>query len=408
MNTVYAMKRLMIIADDFTGALDTGVKFSSFDAETRFILNPESDFSVHRDEVDVAIVNSDTRHLSPQKAYQVVYDISRRAQACGFSYIYKKVDSGLRGNIGSELSAVMDATDNPSLHFIPAYPKQRRITKGGYQFIDGILLKDSIFSTDPLNPPLSSSVEQIVSSQSSKEIIMNDSAGLGIHIYDASTDKDMAIIAEKIGCENIKASAGCAGFAPYLAKLLGYDFQKKKIPTTSKPLLVVSGSVNPVTQMQIRKAADYGVKRYSISSEQKTNQTWIHSSAYRSFIANSLCSIRTDGSVIIDIGDEGCISPENTDISMYVVSLLAKIVNDLFLSGLDAHIFTIGGDTLKAIADCFEIHEIQPVSELQPGVVLNKAAYGNMEIMLVSKSGGFGDENTVVDVINHIKLRRFL
>ena len=40
---------LLIIADDFTGALDTGVQFAARGVSTRVLVDPEVDFSAYHD-----------------------------------------------------------------------------------------------------------------------------------------------------------------------------------------------------------------------------------------------------------------------------------------------------------------------------------------------------------------------
>ena len=45
-------------------------------------------------------------------------------------FFYKKTDSTLRGNIGSEIAALMDACKMERLPFIPAYPKRRQDHEG--------------------------------------------------------------------------------------------------------------------------------------------------------------------------------------------------------------------------------------------------------------------------------------
>ncbi len=164
------MKKLMIIADDFTGALDTAVVFSAFSVRVKVVLNFSS-ISVLSQESDIMVVNTDSRHMNCDDAYKCVYDIARIAKESGFSYIYKKVDSGLRGNVGAELSAVMDAYGQDSLHFIPAYPKMNRITRNGYHYINGKLLEESIFAEDPFEPAKSSSIFDVVSKQTSKKLL---------------------------------------------------------------------------------------------------------------------------------------------------------------------------------------------------------------------------------------------
>ena len=50
------MERLLIIADDFTGALDTGVQFTDRGAETQVVMDPDVDFSTFDDKVKVIVV----------------------------------------------------------------------------------------------------------------------------------------------------------------------------------------------------------------------------------------------------------------------------------------------------------------------------------------------------------------
>ena len=57
------MVKLLVIADDFTGALDTGVQFAASGAETRVVTNIEYDFSRTGREVQVLVLVAETRHV---------------------------------------------------------------------------------------------------------------------------------------------------------------------------------------------------------------------------------------------------------------------------------------------------------------------------------------------------------
>ena len=128
------MVKLLIIADDFTGALDTGVQFAAGGAETRVVTNVEYNFESAGEEVQVLVLDAETRHLKKEEAYEVVFRISRRAFESGVPYLYKKTDSALRGNVGAELKAVLDATGRPSIHFLPAFPRMNRNTRNGIHY----------------------------------------------------------------------------------------------------------------------------------------------------------------------------------------------------------------------------------------------------------------------------------
>ena len=103
------MIRLIIIADDFTGGLDTGVQFSQKGIRTRVVTDWKTDYLQAAGECQVLVIVSETRHLSSSEAARIVSAIVRKAVAPDIPFIYKKTDSGLRGNIGAELSAALNA-----------------------------------------------------------------------------------------------------------------------------------------------------------------------------------------------------------------------------------------------------------------------------------------------------------
>lgn len=103
------MIKMLIIADDFTGALDTGVKFSAAGAKTKVSTDTEMDFTADISE-EVLVLCVPTRHLPAREAYDMIRRITTRAAAAYIGCIFKKTDSALRGNIGAELSAVLDGS----------------------------------------------------------------------------------------------------------------------------------------------------------------------------------------------------------------------------------------------------------------------------------------------------------
>ena len=77
------MVKLLIIADDFTGALDTGVKFAARGAVTRVVTDPAFDFAGVDAQVQVLVMDAETRHLKPEAAYSVVRQAAERALEAG-------------------------------------------------------------------------------------------------------------------------------------------------------------------------------------------------------------------------------------------------------------------------------------------------------------------------------------
>lgn len=85
-----AMFTLLILADDFTGALDTGVQISKTGAKTVVLTDPHADLERFADGTDVLVIDAETRHISPQQAKECVASIVRRAFALNVPCIYKR------------------------------------------------------------------------------------------------------------------------------------------------------------------------------------------------------------------------------------------------------------------------------------------------------------------------------
>ena len=143
------MLRLLMIADDFTGALDTGVQLAAHGIPTQVVVG-QADLSACSS--TVLVVDTETRHLSAAKAAEAVARLTRSAVENGVGCIYKKTDSALRGNIGAELAALLKASGARNLPFLPAFPQIGRTTKKGVHYIDGVPVNESPFGIDPFEP----------------------------------------------------------------------------------------------------------------------------------------------------------------------------------------------------------------------------------------------------------------
>ena len=397
------MVRLLIIADDFTGALDTGVEFAARGAQTRVVTDPDFDF--RRAEAEVLVLVAESRHLEPRAAYELVYRAARKARQAGIPYIYKKTDSALRGNIGSELAAVMDAAEMQTLPFLPAFPVMKRITRGGVHYVDGVPVAESVFGKDPFEPVTASSLEEILGSQTDKPVVCH---GLedpvtpekpGIHVYDAETDGDLKRIGGRLGREGLHICAGCAGFAGVLADILGLAGPAPRMPVLPKSFFVACGSVNPVTLRQMKTAQDNGFVHIHLSPVQKLEKAWLETSDCAGKIRDWLEQARS-GRCILDVND-----PEGTDdtgryarahglttedLRVRISGQLACLMKRLLDGGLDATILCTGGDTLLALMRAVGVKELTPQRALATGVVLTHFLYQGKTYHIISKSGGFG------------------
>ena len=157
------MLLLLILADDFTGALDTGVQFAACGIPTRVVVGEQVDLAAS--DAAVLVVDTETRHLPAAEAYAVIAKLTRDAMSAGVFSIYKKTDSALRGNIGAELSALLKTSGERQLPFLPAFPQIDRVTRDGVHYISGVPVTESPFGIDPFEPVRHARVTELIGEQ---------------------------------------------------------------------------------------------------------------------------------------------------------------------------------------------------------------------------------------------------
>lgn len=410
------MVKLLIIADDFTGALDTGVQFTVSGAVTYVIVDSQIDYTKIESNVEVLVIDAETRHLDKAEAYQKVFSIVRQATEIGIPYIYKKTDSALRGNIGAELTAAMLASRSKHIHFIPAFPKMGRTTVNGVHYINGVPVAQSIFGKDPFEPVRYSDIKGIINSQSElpvhimgADISQSCESTEGIIVYDSSCDQDIKNIAEKLKKKGeMHLIAGCAGLASILSQILQLGSERPQVPEIKPNMLIACGSVNTVSVAQCNDAKCKGIPYFRLTPEQKLNTDWAENCDADEFIQNLYDSSENNHMVILDTNDmEGTesttayaqkrgISAEQMRI--HIMSGMGKILKRLIDKGCDSTIFIMGGDSLLGFAREAGIKGIFPVCEMDCGVVLSQLNYNGKMLNVISKSGGFGKKTLFSDL----------
>ena len=83
------MIHLFVIADDFTGALDTGVQFASYGAATKVVVGTGLQALEADAQTQVLVVDAETRHLPAAQAYDTVYRLVRWAKEKKIGCNYK-------------------------------------------------------------------------------------------------------------------------------------------------------------------------------------------------------------------------------------------------------------------------------------------------------------------------------
>ncbi len=417
------MIKLLVIADDFTGAMDTGVQFKAKGSLIQIASAKWIDSLLKSDrDLQVLIVDAETRHMTAQDAYQTVYQIVQSAVKAGVPCIYKKTDSGLRGNIGSELTAALNASGNKQLHFIPAFPLINRITVNGVHYINGEPVAQSVFGKDPFEPVHSSQVKEIIRSQSSVHThlmgsTVPDILPQGILVYDSATDENLKQIAQTLKRRGeLNLLAGCAGFASVLPDLLDLDRLEPQFPPVPQKLLVICGSINPITLRQLDEVQQAGALRIQLTPEQKLDDSWLTSPNGLQVTSEWMAQLKDAPLAIVEGNqtEEGdatqrCAARMGMDLEQVRAQIsrtMGGVLERLLSLGLDATILVTGGDTLLAFLQRVGQDKLIPLGELAPGVVLSQIEYRRKKYAILSKSGGFGSDRLLLDLKEKLSLQK--
>src|SRR5680860_13218 len=98
---------IYVIADDLTGANDTGVQFAKKGYSTIVSVLDEQSTIIIPDNLDVFVMDTETRELENTTTKKRLKSNLQKININENDMIYKKIDSTLRGNIGNELEEIM-------------------------------------------------------------------------------------------------------------------------------------------------------------------------------------------------------------------------------------------------------------------------------------------------------------
>jgi hypothetical protein len=121
-----------VLADDLTGAADSGVAFLGGGEVVITLARPQAAYPADTrppEDGPVTVIDTDTREASADRAYTVAYRLAERIG--GHDHVLKKIDSLLRGQVAAELTALRRAQPGRLVIAAPAVPAQGRITHCG-------------------------------------------------------------------------------------------------------------------------------------------------------------------------------------------------------------------------------------------------------------------------------------
>ena len=146
-----------VIADDLTGAAELGAVGWRHGLRAEIVRcgKPSG-------RADLVCVDTDSRSCAPAAAAKRAAAAAKMLRAAGAKWIYKKVDSVLRGQVTAEVEAVMKQLKLERALLLPANPSLGRTIRDGQYFVQGKPIHTTEFAHDPEYPRRSSQVVRLL------------------------------------------------------------------------------------------------------------------------------------------------------------------------------------------------------------------------------------------------------
>lgn len=364
--------RIRIITDDFTSALDGTACFAERGWATVVLIRPDDTVTS-----DVVSLDTDSRENAPALEHDAVVNAAhawRDADVLALQF-----DSTLRGRVARDCVTALASSGRRKLLIAPAFPSAGRTVENGCVWIDGVPVHQTAFGSDPTFPVRESSVPALFRAHGIEVQVARDAAHaralLAAHdavVVDACTEAELDAIAATFTGERDLLLAGSTGLLRGLARVLprpplaandvGDCRDRIAMPalTAQRPLLVV-GSLNPLSRQQLA-------------------------------VARARCQIDI-------LSTEEARLPTGPAPRAALRELVPQVIDALGGGACDGLVVT-GGETARRIIDALPAVSLRVCREIMPGVPLAEVRTATGAFPMITKAGGFGDDDALTTCIN--------
>lgn len=383
--------QVAIIADDLTGAADTGVQLVRAGYRSAVYFRPTE---VLADDLDAVAFDTDSRTMPAGFAAKRVIEAAHAAR--GSHIVYKKLDSTLRGNVAAELAAALKAARRDRAVVAPAFPAAGRTTAGGTQLVHGVPVSKTEMGKDPQTPVFEAHVPTLlaeafssVGTLSADDLADPERVHRALEanecvVADAESDADLEALVRAVPDPARVLWSGSAGLALALGSVYAGP-HAGDVGVHSKgarPVLVVIGSLSGVARAQLRRLVEeYG----EVAVPVLTGTLEKAVAEVREALAGRACAVAH--------------SPEErTAAGGSVLEPLAEVAARLSEGGLFEGLVLTGGATAVGVAQRLGASGIRLGGEVETGVPIG-TLIGPRPYPVVTKAGGFGEPDTLVKAV---------
>ncbi len=388
---------LTVVADDLTGACDSGALFAGPAPVAVY-----ADLGAVDQARDVLALDTGTRALGRPAA---VAEVRRAARALAARLaagrVFKKIDSTLRGHVAAEIEALLDATGRAGALLAAAFPRERRVVVGGRLLVDGVPVHESPIGRDPDFGGATSEVAALLRAGGSTrpvraiglETVRGDArrlaralegAGGALLVADAETDGDLDALAAALADRPDLIAGGSAGLARALAARLGLAGAPPPLPE-GRGWLVVAGSRHPAARAQVAALAGAGAPVLRVAPGAAVD------------VARVCGAIASGRPAVLAAAEHG---PDDGASRTAMAECLAAAGRAALASARPDLIVATGGDTARALLGALGARRIDLAGVPFPGLALGELIVdGGPALSLLTKAGGFGAPDLLLGLL---------
>ena len=397
-----------VIADDLTGAADSGIQFAraGYGTAVAFYGAPIPP----SEGLEAVAVDTDSRLLSPQEARERVLEAGRAL--VDIPIVYKKLDSTLRGPVAAELAAALQATGRSKAVVAPAFPSTGRSTLGGVQLLHGEPVHETGLADDPHTPVREGHIPSLLAeaglegvfSVSTEDLESPDvvcrvleNADSGWIVADAEKDGHLEALVRAVPDPGGVLWAGSAGLAQALGNV--YPGPNKGAASGVRPhaagrVLVVVGSTNEVVREQLRVVAgEPGVACVPLDSSVFAGGG--PSGSIEAALKNAREALEEARNTALYTTVEGELDGDD---ARRLMAAIGEVVAGLSEEGLFDALVLTGGDTAVHVSRALGGEGILLEEEVEAGVPFG-TLIGPKPYPVVTKAGGFGAPDTLLKAL---------
>ena len=406
MNKQSAVQQVVILADDFTGANDAGVSLAQTGMRVEVALE-----ATYQSDAQALIYNSDSRAMTATAAYEKVAALTESVlRLSSPAWLVKKIDSTLRGNPGAEVMAMLRVTGAKAVILAPAFPAAGRITREGKCLVNGVLLTDTEFASDPKTPITRADVgalfsghsQNITPSQLPAALLSGSAEAPALLVVDAQTDADLDdIITHAMQASERPLLVGSAGLCDALSRRLA--------PQKQPVVLAVVGSMSEIAQKQVSVAAQHPRCEHIFVDINDVFQS--SATDYRAAIVAALnggrhCLIHTcpdeqERHQVAALCERWGVS--RAECGERICDYLGALTRDVLQHSTPDGLYLSGGDVAIAVARALGAKGFQIRGRAAGCVPWGYFSGCEWQRPVMTKAGGFGDETTLRKVLHFIE-----